>query len=104
MSGGSYGYLYSTFVSDLHDRSSNLREMADDLMAEWPQSKAAHDTLAFVELFDLFDEILEVKKKKLEDVWHAQEWWRSNDYSQEQVTQAIWDYEHPKPDELREPT
>lgn len=104
MSGGSYDYLYCKDLDDLLQSSYQLREMASDLMLYWPQSKAAHDTKSFVDMFDVFMKVLEDKKKPLEKVWKAQEWWQSNDYVKEQVTQEIWDYEHPASDEICKPT
>ena len=104
MSGGSYNYLYGKFSTDLFESSHDLRQMAKDLMAKYPQSQAAHDTRSVVELIDIFSEIIQKKIEPLEQVWRAQEWYESGDSDENYVMRELWNYEHPAPDELREPT
>lgn len=103
MSGGSYGYLYGKFATDLFESDHDLRKMAEDLMAKYPQSQAAHDTRSAIELIDIFSEIIQNKIRPLEQVWRAQEWYTSGDSDENYVVKELWNYEHPAPDELRKP-
>lgn len=104
MSGGSYSYLYCKDIDELFNSRTNLQEMADDLFAKYPQSQAAHDTRTLLELFNMFDKILEERKAKLEQVWRAQEWYRSVDSDEDYVVRELWNYEHPAPDAIRKPS
>lgn len=94
MSGGSYDYLCTKTAEELfNNHRYQLRNMADDLSRDFAQSKAARDTTHLLNLIESYAQDIENRSNRLEHVWHHQEWWKSNDYSRDQVERQIASYE-----------
>jgi hypothetical protein len=87
MSGGSFNYLFSRELID----SSDINEMATAILklANGTQTKAWKDT------FSILQKVQEIRdlQVKLHDVWHAVEWYHSNDYGWDQAVETILEYE-----------
>lgn len=83
MSGGSFNYLCNQSLSN-----GDLEQMADQLDEMAPNSAAAKETRALVDLLRRID-----GDEALRGVWRAVEWWRSSDYSEDQAREAIAEYD-----------
>lgn len=94
MSGGSFNYLYQAVdlveigegsygQSNRHD----LKDMAEFLAGLGWADAAAGETREWLELAER--EI----PKRLRDVWHAMEWWRSCDYGEGQALAEVQRYD-----------
>jgi hypothetical protein len=95
MSGGSYNYLGVICIDDLEEllgKESELREMADRLAGLGYAEDAARETEELLVLLRQWRIRAEVRVKRLGDVWHAVEWWDSNDYSEDRVKEALAKY------------
>lgn len=94
MSGGSFNYLYSKDLDDL--MYSGYGEHWDDMLAELDElsPKAAAEMRHIRESSDDFVRLHEQRWQRLQSVLHAVEWWRSNDWSKDQVDEVIRKYEY----------
>lgn len=94
MSGGSFGYLFVKDEADIMSNGlSDLEAMTYELEALVPGHPAAVRTKALYEQMAAalgHDRLADIR-----DVWRAVEWWRSNDWSVEQVREALDAYEAP---------
>lgn len=88
MSGGSYNYLCH-HTDDLSGRCGTVEEMAQRLSGLPYAAKAAADTRRVIALLADAQALAE----QLTDVWHAIEWWDSNDYGEDQVQVAVAGYQ-----------
>ena len=90
MSGGSFNYLCHKDVGGvLGEGREDLRSMAGALteLGHDARDVAERTAALLVKADEMQSEI-----DALSDVWHAVEWWRSCDYSREQVFIAIGRY------------
>lgn len=87
MSGGSFNYLFVQDVDGLAQQRETIQRMADVLRNSGYES-IAKDTEEILQLF----EQAEQKATKLKDVWHAVEWWVSNDWSEQDAKEAAEKY------------
>jgi hypothetical protein len=93
MSGGSFNYLYGIEnLAELGDNHSgpsldDLQAMAEFLAGLGWADAAAGETREWLELAER--EI----PKRLRDVWHAMEWWRSCDYGEDQARAEVQRYD-----------
>lgn len=93
MSGGSFNYLYG--IENLAELGGNhsgpslddLQAMAEFLAGLGWADAAAGETREWLELAER--EI----PKRLRDVWHAMEWWRSCDYGEDQALAEVQRYD-----------
>lgn len=93
MSGGSYNYLFTAQdLEDLHNRRHDLEEMANRLAGLGYAQDAARETEELLVLFRQWETRAAVRMHRLEDVWHAVEWWDSNDSSEQRVHEALAKY------------
>jgi hypothetical protein len=83
MSGGSYKYLYFQ-VSELGGNRGELESMAARLDGLPYAAQAAAATRRILEA---------ISDEKLAAVWRAVEWWDSGDYGEDQVREAVAEYE-----------
>jgi hypothetical protein len=83
MSGGSYDYLYF-HVAELGGRRGDLETMAARLEGLPYAVEAAAATRRILEA---------ISDEKLAKVWRAVEWWDSGDYDEDQVREAVAEYE-----------
>lgn len=84
MSGGSFNYIHDQFPPNIGD----LGNMVDELDRSFPNSKAHKDSRELLLQ-------LTADNEELRDVWHAIEWWCSNDYGPDQAADAVAKYEVP---------
>jgi hypothetical protein len=87
VSGGSYNYLYLN-APDLGGYRSHLEVMAERLEGLPYATEAAVATRLILTALD---------DKALADVWHAVEWWDSGDIGEDQVREALAEYQQGKP-------
>jgi hypothetical protein len=88
MSGGSYDYLC---FSEFAEAPEPLRRMAERLAGLPYAAKAAADTAGIV---DMLGEAAR-RAERLNDVWHAIEWWDSGDYGEDEARKVLAAYEAP---------
>lgn len=96
MSGGSFNYLCTADFG--FQRRDDLERMRDELRAihrdvNVPALERQRAYFAFIETDDLLEQLS--PSDSLREVWRAVEWWRSNDYSKDQVVEALSNYEPP---------
>jgi hypothetical protein len=93
MSGGSYNYLCHTYdLAGLLDRHADLEEMSERLAGLGYAQDAARETEELLVQLRQWRNRAEVRMERLRDVWKAVEWWDSNDYSEDQVQDALKAY------------
>ena len=93
MSGGSYNYLYTAMdLEDLQARRHDLEDMATRLAGLGYAQDAARETEELLLLFRQWETRAAVRLKRLTDVWHAVEWWDSNDSGEDAVREALTKY------------
>ncbi|MGW6578861.1 hypothetical protein ACWF76_05550 [Streptomyces globisporus] len=93
MSGGSYNYLYAAAdLEDLQARRFDLEEMANRLAGLGYAQDAARETEELLVLYRQWETRAAVRMRRLTDVWHAVEWWDSNDSSETCVHEALAKY------------
>lgn len=109
MSGGSYDYLYiSSSLDELLDKRRALQEMADRLEGldevQFPGvTAAARETAYVLNLIRAWETHVVARVALVSDVWHAVEWWDSNDYSADQVREALVRLVQPTPEATAAP-
>lgn len=95
MSGGSFNYLYCKTLSETMGSIGDLREMVELLEKEFPYSPATIDTRAIYDVLrrmeDAWDEP-DGEVQRLAKVWHAVEWWQSNDWGINSVEAHVAGY------------
>lgn len=95
MSGGSFDYLFIKDASDLFGSFSareQLSRMVDELREFPDAADVAADAADALAIIDYQTVRLQAHLDRLKDVFHAVEWWRSCDWSKEQVNEAIANY------------
>lgn len=93
MSGGSYNYLFTVQdLEDLQAKRGSLEDMAERLAELGYAQDAARETEELLLLFRQWETRAQVRIRRLTDVWHAVEWWDSNDGSEEDVRQTLAKY------------
>lgn len=96
MSGGSFDYLYLKEVAELPSRATDVEHMAQ-VLVELGAHDAAAETLDLLAIVRYALVRAAVHTRRLSDVWHAVEWWKSGDYSKEQALEAIEKYRKGRP-------
>lgn len=80
MSGGSFNYLcHVEDAEELMQRESDLSEMADTLSGYSNGDAAARETEEILAYIRTARRRIEVRAKRLSEVWRAVEWERSGD-------------------------
>lgn len=93
MSGGSFNYLCHTWdLNDLMDKRGDLEEMASELAGLGYAQDAARETEELLVMLRQWEVRASVRLERLREVWKAVEWWRSCDYSEDQVREALAEY------------
>ena len=89
MSGGSYDYLSLHDLAGVFSRLYELQRMGDRLAGLGYARRAANDTRR------LYEKIKELEREiaYLRPVWHAVEWWDSDDWGEDKVKEALRIYE-----------
>ena len=93
MSGGSFSYLCFKEPEELFEDApvESLSEMAEALRAAGADDAAA-ETQTIVTIVQAQRHRVRVHAERLRSVWHAMEWWKSCDYSEEQFRSALAAY------------
>jgi hypothetical protein len=99
MSGGSYNYLCWADLGDIGSKQADLEAMAARLDGINPDSHAATDTREVLAILAALDFAI----RRLSDVWKAVEWRDSYDYADDQMMEAITEYEAQRAAEDSEP-
>jgi hypothetical protein len=95
MSGGSYNYLGLICYDDLGEllaKEGDLRDMADRLAGLGYAEDAARETEELLTMLRQWKTRAEVRVRRLNDVWHAVEWWDSADWGEDRVREALAKY------------
>lgn len=89
MSGGSFNYLCdATTLEELARKTDDLTDMGRALFEYAPDHPATARTVSLVRL------ITQVTvEESLSDVWRAMEWWKSCDWSEGDLKEALAEYE-----------
>ena len=93
MSGGSYEYLYLEASAWIVDHPHYLVAMIEDLRKLGYEGTAGEISQILADFASI-----EARIKALRDVFHALEWYRSNDWGPEQVGGAVTRYRLRRPD------
>lgn len=92
MSGGSYNYLCYAESDTLLHNTETIKEMSDRLAGLGYASDAAAETEDLLLLIRQALNRIEARRKRLEGVWKAIEWWDSADWGEDQVKKALEEY------------
>lgn len=94
MSGGSFNYLYCKDSSQLlsGDVDEELQRMADELAKLGYAADAAKETEALLLTIRQCRNRIEASRSRLESVWHAMEYWQSNDWGESSLKEALEAY------------
>ena len=98
MSGGSYEYLCFKEADDLMNAQRTIQAMADRLAGLGYAEDAALETTDLLLVIRQATVAIEARKRRLERVWRAVEWWDSCDSSEEDVKLALADYRRAEDD------
>lgn len=94
MSGGSFNYVScAQGLAELVKQLDDLIELSDWLSDHATDSKAAADTKELLATIGVLDSVIRQHLTQLGTVWHALEWWVSNDYGEQQFKDAVAEYE-----------
>lgn len=91
MSGGSYDYLCFKDTDDLFNFRHQLHNMRDRL-TDMGYMDAAKETESILLILDQVEVRLQARLDRLSPIWHAVEWYDSNDWGKESVEEAIKKY------------
>jgi len=92
MSGGSYNYLCYMQASDLFSEQVTLQNMADDLAELGYANDVAKETEQLLLTVRSSLNRIKAMQERLEPVFHAMEWWKSCDSSEESLKEALKEY------------
>lgn len=93
MSGGSFNYLCHTWdLNDLVEKRGSLEAMATELSGLGYAQDAARETEELLVMLRQWEVRAGVRIERLREVWKAVEWWRSCDYGEDQVREALAEY------------
>lgn len=91
MSGGSYNYLCYKDSNEIHNSRSDIESMRDRLI-QLGHLDAAKETESILLTLDAFYVKMQARIDRLNEVWHAVEWYDSGDYGATSVDEAIEKY------------
>jgi len=92
MSGGSYDYLCYKDSQDIRSLMRQLADMAERLSGLEYARDAAQETTALLLTLRQQDVLVSTYIDRLSGVWHAVEWWDSQDSGEEAVKEALTRY------------
>lgn len=106
MSGGSFEYLYRREAYEL--LSEFQFEMVESMALELAKADGGDAAIATWELIGALKTIkrtlidLDVSTEALREVWHAMEWWQSNDIGEDGFEKALATYREAMKDKEHE--
>jgi hypothetical protein len=89
MSGGTFDYLCYKSAGELLEADHELQSMADALAELGYAEDAARETQEILLTIRAMRNRVQVSIDRLTDVWRTMEWWRSGDYSEDQLEEAL---------------
>jgi len=93
MSGGSFNYLCNTWDLDgLLTKMGDLEAMSQALAALGYAKDAARETEELLVILRQWQVQTEVRLERLTPVWKAMEWWRSSDWSEDDLREELAKY------------
>ena len=92
MSGGSFNYLCVQEPDQIMANDSHLQAMADALAALGYADDAAAETEELLLTVRQMRNRISAMARRLSDVHYAVEWWKSGDWSEDQVKDALLKY------------
>lgn len=92
MSGGSFNYLFTKSPEDLIRAETTIRAMADALDELGYAEDAAAETRRVLMLVAAYRRAMIRKLRRLEGVWQAVEYYRSGDWTEQEVLEALEAY------------
>lgn len=94
MSGGSFNYLCHKSATEIMESGRvDLAQMATELESLGHLARpVAEATRALADRLGEVERELDAEVARLEPIWHAVEWWRSCDWSKDQVFVAIGEW------------
>lgn len=96
MSGGSYSYLFVKSAEEILDCEETLQQMADRLAGLGYAPDAARETYEALLVIRQYRAHMSAIIRRMSEVWQAVEYRDSNDYSDEDIREAIDRYRKPK--------
>jgi hypothetical protein len=97
MSGGSHDYLYVKDADDLLAMEDVLDRMASDLAAVGYAEDAAEETEHLLHVVRQYRVRANVTMRRLGGVWRAMEMWKSCDWSEDSIKDALREYRERHP-------
>ena len=93
MSGGSFNYLCQTWdLDDLLTKMGDLEAMSRALATLGYAKDAARETEELLVILRQWQVQTEVRLERLSPVWKAMEWWRSSDWSEDDLREELAKY------------
>lgn len=93
MSGGAFNYLcYENDLEGLLGKVHDLSDMTDALAHLGYAADAAQETASLLAHIRATNARVEASSRRLTEVWKAMEWWKSCDWGEDAVRQALADY------------
>ena len=93
MSGGSFNYLCQTWdLDDLLTKMGDLEAMSRALATLGYAKDAARETEELLVILRQWQVQAEVRLERLTPVWKAMEWWRSSDWSEDDLREELAKY------------
>ncbi len=92
MSGGSFEYLCYKNFSEIVERTDLLQEMADELAKLGYANDAAKETQRLLNDIRKMENRIDVHLESLKEVWKAMEWWKSCDWGEDSLKEALMAY------------
>ncbi len=99
MSGGSFNHLYKKEVDELFESKTDLYGMLEALEDLGYAEDAAAETDEILSIIRLTRIRIQRRINRLKDVWHAMEWWRSGDSSEDDFKRVLAKYREEHLDE-----
>jgi hypothetical protein len=101
MSGGSFNYLYQSVYSGwdaIIQQEGDISDMAQDLAGLGYAEDAARETEELLLIIRQAKVRIETRAERLREVWKAVEWWRSCDWGENDVKEALAKYREDAPE------
>lgn len=93
MSGGSFNYLCHTWdLDDLLTKMGDLEAMSQALAGLGYAKDAARETEELLVILRQWQVRTEIRLEGLTPVWKAMEWWRSSDWSEDDLREELAKY------------
>ena len=93
MNEGSFDYLYvADILDEVEKRSEAIERMAETIAKLGYAPDAAQETFELLLEIRATEARMKAYQSRLESLWQAVEWWRSGDWGEERVREALAKY------------